>query len=307
MIKKKPLTFFNLGVNSFRNLTGLSEEIYICPICGRGFDKNAVYDKILTVEHAPPKSMGGKGIALTCVCCNRDAGHRIDASVKARNDQFRFIEAMADRRNTYSGRVRLGIAGETLNFDLSIGPARMEMVPVRNDPKAKARWLAQMKQYATTGTWDGTQFTVTSRQKFHMWRSKVGDLKTAYLLGFAAFGYRWAFNHRLDLVRKQIRNPDDKVIDGFWLFLGWNTLSPKTLALVQNPFEFVYVCLGRTAVILPWVTGPPNVWGLLRSRYSKGNRINLQMAGTQILWPDRPKMLLDSISIQNKELRRKSK
>jgi hypothetical protein len=140
----------------------------------------------------------------------------------------------------------------------------MEMHPAYNDPKAKTRWQTQMERYAATGTWDGTQFTVASAKKFHMGRSKVGDLKAAYLLGFAAFGYRWAFNHRLDLVRKQILNPDDKIIEGFWLFLGWKALSPKTLALVQSPFEFIYVCLGRTAVILPWVTGPANLYDLIR-------------------------------------------
>jgi hypothetical protein len=62
------------------------QDVYICPLCGRGFLIQAVIDGTLTLEHVPPKSLGGKPLVLTCKDCNNDSGHSIDSAAALRKD-----------------------------------------------------------------------------------------------------------------------------------------------------------------------------------------------------------------------------
>src|SRR5262245_33016886 len=47
---------------------------YICPLCERPFPRSAIEDGTLTFEDAPPKSYGGKPVALSCKGCNNSLG-----------------------------------------------------------------------------------------------------------------------------------------------------------------------------------------------------------------------------------------
>jgi transcription elongation factor Elf1 len=57
------------------------EKTYICPICTEQFSENALNQNLknpLTLEDAPPKSLGGKANILTCKSCNNTCGQKID-------------------------------------------------------------------------------------------------------------------------------------------------------------------------------------------------------------------------------------
>ncbi len=47
---------------------------FACPICLRLITD---FDEV-TIEHSPPKSLGGRAVALTCRDCNNTAGHTMD-------------------------------------------------------------------------------------------------------------------------------------------------------------------------------------------------------------------------------------
>ena len=79
-IRKNSL--FEQGCQNWSNISGIRE--YCCPICGE-VKKLAE----LTLEHAPPSSMGGKEIILTCYKCNNTAGSQIDAQVANQQNQLR--------------------------------------------------------------------------------------------------------------------------------------------------------------------------------------------------------------------------
>jgi hypothetical protein len=55
------------------------ENPYICPLCERPFPRTAIADGTLTFEDAPPKSYGGKPVALSCKGCNNTHGSSLDA------------------------------------------------------------------------------------------------------------------------------------------------------------------------------------------------------------------------------------
>ena len=47
----------------------------VCPLCRRPFGREGLASGTLTFEGAPPKSYGGKPVALTCRPCNNSSGY----------------------------------------------------------------------------------------------------------------------------------------------------------------------------------------------------------------------------------------
>jgi transcription elongation factor Elf1 len=64
-----------------QGITPKFDRTYICPICKDHFSVDALDQSIanpLTLEDAPPKSLGGKANILTCKTCNNSCGQKID-------------------------------------------------------------------------------------------------------------------------------------------------------------------------------------------------------------------------------------
>src|SRR5690606_794099 len=67
----------NLNLLIDNGFVTADKDVYLCPICLRPhIDLNS--DDPLTLEDAPPKSLGGSANTLTCKTCNNTAGHEID-------------------------------------------------------------------------------------------------------------------------------------------------------------------------------------------------------------------------------------
>jgi hypothetical protein len=119
--------------------------------------------------------------------------------------------------------------------------------------------------------------------------AKVGDLRTAYLIAFAQFGYSYALNSRLDKVRTLIQNPTASNLDYFWFSLGWDAEEANVFMLARTPFPMLFVRLGRRAVLLPWLNGPEHFYEAVEEH--RRNQTRLQMSGDIFEWPSR--MVLD--------------
>src|ERR687892_136380 len=55
-----------------------ADRFYVCPVCLHAFGEEALALRFLTREDVPPKSMGGRRLALTCRRCNSEGGHEVD-------------------------------------------------------------------------------------------------------------------------------------------------------------------------------------------------------------------------------------
>ena len=64
--KKKKATLFEAGSAVLGRISNPSIQGYLCPLCFRVFPDLAE----LSEEHAPPQSIGGRSICLTCRDCN---------------------------------------------------------------------------------------------------------------------------------------------------------------------------------------------------------------------------------------------
>ena len=65
MSKNKKEILFERSVAAFQHLTGDSRELCVCPLCGGRFTRQSLNEKVLTLEHVPPKSLDGKEIIIS--------------------------------------------------------------------------------------------------------------------------------------------------------------------------------------------------------------------------------------------------
>ena len=180
-----------------------------CPICLAEFDRSdVVAGTDVTLEHAPPKSLGGAPICLTCRSCNNKA---------SLIDQHAFLSAKA-RSEWVAGK------GAPIVVDFFGHKRRYRFVP--RDPKAP---FPARKHLFRSGTINlghalpreqldarkGISFRIPQRDDYEF----VSMIKSAYLIVFSlmgANGYAFAKNIGLQPVREQIMNPGKKILkDGF--------------------------------------------------------------------------------------------
>lgn len=259
------LRLFARGAEAARRIdANLHQETYFCPICETDFSRADAEEGELTLEHVPPDALGGDPILLTCRACNSFAGHELDAEAANRQQIIEFAEGLSGRRPIVDQMARLNLAGEVVNILLNSDPQanRIELAVLGevNDPAAVQRQLENLEAAAREDTWDGTTFQITPNIRWHDRRADLSNLRTAYLMGFALFGYRYAFHERLDPVRQQIRNPDETIIRVFCLPNREEIPDAPRALLTEGPFEAFVVQLRREMVLLPWVDGPADLY-----------------------------------------------
>jgi hypothetical protein len=168
---------------------------------------------------------------------------------------------------------------------------RCNQVVTSNDLRAVERIPAYYVQdHARENTWTGGDLVITTKARYNPWLALVSDLRAAFIVAFAAFGYRYAFNPRLALVRQQIRPPLEQVIDG-WSVAVDQTWNGRHLLLLTKPIPAVLVKLGRIDVLLPWLNSPLNFYKVLATTYRPNGP--LRVSGQEVEWPTTLEMVLD--------------
>lgn len=280
---------FITGVDSAKRVFGIREEIYLCPICSIGFKREHLESRILTLEHVPPKSQGGKEICLTCHSCNSTAGRTVDVEANYRERSNALLEAMAGVKDQYEGYVYLIINGEKVLVNLEVlhKNLNVQLLEELNDPEL----LQAVNELLPSISEKGTEITFQVKRGFHRRRARVSDLRSAYLLAFCALGYTYAFHPRLDQVRDQIEHHEETIIEGFWWTHKKLDPTEKIIAIGEKPFSFVYVKLPRSIIFLPELSGPPDFYKSLSKEISKGEKFHA--SGVQFDWPNGLVMALD--------------
>jgi hypothetical protein len=97
--------WFEFGVRALQRTRPDLPKCYVCPLCMRRFPREGL--KLLTREHAPPRSIGGREIVLTCSECNSTSGHLLDAELRRRETLLDFARGtMRNRPRTMRNRPR---------------------------------------------------------------------------------------------------------------------------------------------------------------------------------------------------------
>lgn len=203
----------------------------------------------LTIEHIPQETLGGKPLLLTCKKCNNDTGHTLDSKLLEHYKLLLPADVTIDTKVTINNTLRSS-AGMKVNleenlfeFILNIKDGyRLDVLD--NFKKENKDFHADFR------------FSVPNERFV-----KIAKLKIAYLLVFQKFGHSFILNHTYNLVRKQIKKPEQEILPSYGVISSVNLpfkeegifllIRPERLKglivnfkiRLENQFEMVSVLL----------------------------------------------------------------
>ena len=211
-----------------------------CPICLTSFTKDAVEAGMeVTLEHVPPKALGGSVKCLTCTDCNQSASKSLDQAVAMR------VRADAARKAGRGEKVELDVCGAKHTTYLSPDGISRKDLDSRlvSEPLVKSflqqlgdRKLIFLAQLQRGPDWDVTKgITITARRPSanHM---AVSWLRSSYLLVFSLLGqsgYRYAESEAIRPIRDQIMRPDEELVPSLLCDVS-QLRVPDELILINN-------------------------------------------------------------------------
>ncbi len=189
------------------------KRTYICPICLNQFSEtalNQILENPLTLEDAPPKSLGGKANILTCKKCNNTCGHEIDKHLTERMQELDHHKLLPNIEFT----AKFEIDGNTIQGKISIddnGKMIAYHINKNNNPVKLKGYIKDVKN-------DKVINLKIDKKQVNPINLQIALLKTGYLLIFEKFGYSLIFNNTYNRVRKQLTNPSEIIYPlDFWI------------------------------------------------------------------------------------------
>lgn len=185
------------------------ENTYICPLCLNQFSEDDLISNktknYLTEEDAPPASLGGSRIALTCKKCNSECGHKIDYQLKElieHEENSRFIKGTIQRGT-------IEHEGKPVTVEMSSegnGVIRAVHDEKRNNPAIFKKFIKKLKK----------GWLLDFKPKAHRLdndKINYAFYKTNYIIAFSKFGYIFLLDDAYNKLREQILNPEKKLIN----------------------------------------------------------------------------------------------
>ena len=180
-----------------------------CPICFTSFTRIEVErGRKVTLEHAPPKAMGGQVVCLTCSRCNNSGSLLDRAAVKEK-------KAIDDYASGRGAQIEVNFFGAKRSGFLRPEEGK----PIRFPMPTKVgqlRGKMELKSLPGRSELDvnkGIGIRIKRPDSSHV---NVSLLRSAYLLVFSllgSYGYRYAESEAIGKVREQIMRSNEKIID----------------------------------------------------------------------------------------------
>jgi len=286
--QKKRLALFHFGAQAAARYRDGDSSLYFCPICKAGFPKSAAETGLITLEHVPPERIGGKELLLTCSRCNATAGHTVDAALDRRTLIKEFSETIGGKGNHHLRRVLLGMGGLQLTTELSRSDEtiNIKVIQKANNPQV-------IKDASEPGLLsDGDEIKLSMSIKTYE-HAKLSDLKSAFLLVTALFGYKYAFDPLLDKVREQIRNPDKDLLGmRYKIDFPEGTLPSQSILRVIKPTYFYFVVFQHYGIVLPSLDSPFDLNNILNQQQEQEGQFAVKW-DWRFQWPHRLMMIFD--------------
>jgi transcription elongation factor Elf1 len=178
------------------------DKTYICPICLDQFSEKTLDQSIenpLSLEDAPPKSLGGKANILTCKKCNNTCGHEIDRHLTERMQELDYHKFLPNIEFT----AKFEINENTIQGKISIdenGTMSAYHMDKNNHP-------IKLQDYIKTATKDTIIDLQIDKKQVNPINLQIALLKTGYLLAFEKYGYSLILDKSYDRIREQLKNP----------------------------------------------------------------------------------------------------
>lgn len=255
-------------------------EGYLCPLCFNLFRRDSLTNNAqnqLTIEHNPPRSLGGKPNILTCKDCNSKAGHEIDNHLLAILDDQDFFEF---KPNT-SKQVGIKDDDKIVNGVFSIdddGSIGINILTRQSNPINTDHFFSNLRNLSSAGSIGATFNALNSelsgkldlkmRFKFNNKTrlAEVSMLKIAYLKAFEILGNGFLINPHLKKVRDQILNPSQEIIPESFAIDLKTPEEVLGIGIITEPKEFrcfivVFQLQTKTSkktfsIVLPGLSAP---------------------------------------------------
>jgi len=204
---------YELYTNDFARHTTGHWRVFACPFCLRCFDESALDKDELALGHIIPEKLHGRLQTLVCKACDNRHGTDIDAHLVER--------IKVDDGGPLETVLRHG--DETMRCVTSAVPHDGKIIPClsfdgkRNDPKILARSDEFLRKFRAS-----ISYGYIPR------RSRLAELKSAYLTLFTYFGYEYLANAPggyAERVRQQLIEPSREI------------LNPLTQAHTETPWH----------------------------------------------------------------------
>lgn len=284
-------TLFDQASAALRAL-GVNGDYCVCPICSTGFDRSALDSKDLTLEHAPPKSSGGRAIILTCKQCNNLSGSKFDHQFKARAEFEAARNAVLPGENGGVAIVTIEAGGTSVNASLtrSHSAGEFDISAKHNDPDSVATFRENLRNLQK-----GEKLTVKYDSKFIPRLARIAELKSAFLIVSAKFGYTFALNDELQAARAQLLEPQSDHHEHAVIACP---AIPVNKILVSEPEGLVFVNLNGRVHALPWISRAYENFDLHRKKGFK-----LSLSGKLFEFPMSFEAILDLQGLRGRSLR----
>jgi hypothetical protein len=258
-VKKNPHVHFDPDLS----------DIFVCPLCFKYFTREEVLnqsgkDVSVTIEHVPPKALGGKERTLTCFECNNKAGHQLDSHLLHSLELADFIAGIpgssVDAKLIVNENIKLGgtvqMSGER-QLEIIFDPRRSNKQEIDEFKK-----LENPERETLNMTFRGRR-----GRNYKQRRPECSLLRIAYLWAFSFFGYGFLINAGLPIVRGQINYPTEEILPSWGISqrndfpdvsLGINIVTgPKELQSFLVVFDVkTDLQKRRYGVLLPGPTLP---------------------------------------------------
>jgi hypothetical protein len=284
--------WFDVGADALARLIPDVPRGYGCPLCLRSFPPSRSDD--LTIEHVPPRSLGGTPTLLTCVECNSRAGGPDGVDTHARCAENVFDFALGAMESGHQAKLTIGGVSQNIRVSTS-GPIRMLGVPEADPPGTADRMQAAFEE-SSSATSDPTLRITLFRDTFSPRRQAISWLRSAYLAAFSAFGYRYILRSSLNDVRQQIHNPDAHILKAFSLFTRKAPPDARYIGLTYDPEWLcaLTIQIGRHVVFLPYFNGDFTLYERVQNDRFNSNELHFQ-ARLLAEWPSRPMLVCDTV------------
>ena len=202
-----------------------------CPICLTEFTEPDVRaGQVVTLEHAPQESLGGKPACLTCMQCNTGPATRIIDQAVAR---FYRAQEQGGYPITVEGHGRRPYTVHPKHYDIRKDRIRIR---TRRDVVGKSQGPFTLRQ---TEPWPDAV--------------RLGLLKSAYLMVFSllgAVGYRYAQGEAVTSIREQLLSPEKGLVRPFVAFNA-DTDNTEHAVLLWTEYQCWAVKIRTNLVVLP--------------------------------------------------------
>jgi len=286
--KERRLKIFQYGSAAIAKYTNGDYSLYYCPICGVGYpESSAIAGADLTLEDVPPKSVGGKPILLTCRQCNSSAGHKIDVCTASKRKFEEFGRVVCGHENGTIPFVTLSMADFSIATSICTERSFDVMpLPNANPPATIEKYKEYLGNLAANNV-NGFEFKLSMTQKYDHRFYKLSQLKSAFLLMFAWLGYRFAFDPRLEVVRRQIQEPENNILGTRFWIEGNESMPLNKVMFLRNPLPMFLVSFDGFSILLPTLNPTDDIYSTLPSLWGKGQRVTLEAQVLLSSWPDR--------------------